>query len=213
VHSTRRSDPIIGVDFDNTVISYDDILSKLAQERGLAVSFPSSKKTLRDLLRQLPNGEIEWQKLQAIMYGPRIGEAKLISHVGEFFRRCRMNNINIYIVSHKSEYAAQDTEGINLRTAALKWMRENHFFSRDGLGLNKKSIYFCNSRQEKIEKIKQLGCNYFIDDLEETFLEEDLPLTFQGILYAPAGDHSQAIGKLMIATDWKEIIQCFFPSC
>jgi hypothetical protein len=213
VHSIPSNDLIIGVDFDNTVISYDDILYKLTLERGLSVSFPCSKKTLRDLLRQLPNGEIEWQKWQAIMYGPGISEAKLISHVGEFFRLCRMKNVSVYIISHKGEYAAQDTNGINLRTAALQWMYDNHFFSKNGLGLDQESIFFCNTRQEKIQKIKQLECNYFIDDLEETFLEEDFPPTVQGILYAPVADHSQAIEKLMIATDWKEITQHFFPLC
>lgn len=213
VHSTPSNELIIGVDFDNTVISYDDILFKLTQEQGLSVSFPCSKKTLRDLLRQLPNGEIEWQKWQAIMYGPRIGEARLISHVGEFFKLCRMKNVSVYIISHKNENAAQDAEGINLRTAALKWMYDNHFFSMDGLGLNQESIFFCNTRQEKIRKIKQLGCKYFIDDLEETFLEEGFPPTVQGILYSPAVDHSRAVGKLTIATDWKEITQYFFPLC
>ncbi|MEI7635768.1 MAG: hypothetical protein WCJ37_00555 [Syntrophus sp. (in: bacteria)] len=213
VHSTPGNDLIIGVDFDNTVISYDDILCKLTHERGLSATFPCSKKALRDLLRQLPNGEIEWQKWQAIMYGPMIGEAKLIRHVGDFFRLCRIKNVSVNIISHKSEYAAQDTKGINLRTAALKWMHDNHFFSMDGLGLNQEAIFFCNTRQEKIKKIKQLGCNYFIDDLEETFLEEDFPPTVQGILYSPTGDHSQAIEKLMIATDWKEITQYVFPLC
>ena len=213
VHSTPSNDLIIGVDFDNTVISYDDILYKLTHERGLSVSFPCSKKTLRDLLRQLPNGEIEWQKWQAIMYGSRMGEANLISHVGGFFRLCRMKNVSVYIISHKGEYAAQDTKGINLRTAALKWMYDNHFFSKDGLGLDQESIFFCNTRQEKIKKIKQLGCNYFIDDLEETFLEEGFPPTVQGILYSPAVDHSRAIENLTIAKDWKEITQYVFPLC
>jgi hypothetical protein len=213
VHSTPGSEPVIGVDFDNTVISYDDILLQLIHERGLSVSFPCSKKALRDLLRQLPNGEIEWQKWQAIMYGPMIGEAKLISHVGDFFRQCRMKNVSVYIISHKSEYAAQDTEKINLRTVALQWMNDNHFFSKDGLGLNQKSVFFCNTRQEKIQKIKQLGCNCFIDDLEETFLEESFPQTVQGILYSPNCDHSQTVEKLMIATDWKEITQYFFSLC
>jgi hypothetical protein len=213
MHSTPSNDLIIGVDFDNTIICYNGILNKLAHERGLSVSFPCSKKTLRDLLRQLPDGEIEWQKWQAIMYGARIGEAKPISHVADFFRLCRMKNVSVYIISHKSEYATQDTKEINLRNAALKWMHDNHFFSKDGLGINQESIFFCNTRQEKIQMIKHLGCNYFIDDLDETFLEENFPTSVQGILYSPAGDHSQAIDNFKIKASWKEIIQYLFPSC
>lgn len=211
MHSTLSNHFIIGVDFDNTIICYDGVLNKLVRERGLSVSLPCSKKTLRDLLRQLPGGEIEWQKWQAVMYGQRISEAALISHVGEFFRLCRMMNISVYIISHKSEYAAQDAKGVNLRTAALKWMSDNNFFSKDGLGLNSESIFFCNTRQEKIQVIKQLGCNYFIDDLEETFLEENFPASVQSILYSPSGDHTISTGNLAIKSNWKEIIQYIFP--
>ena len=30
---------IIGVDFDNTIISYDDLLYKVAEERGISVPY------------------------------------------------------------------------------------------------------------------------------------------------------------------------------
>jgi hypothetical protein len=209
--SIQSKDLIIGVDFDNTIICYDDILLKLISEWGLPVSFPFSKKALRDLLRQLPDGETEWQKWQAVMYGPMISEAKLISHVSDFFRTCRNREVPVYIISHKSEQAAQDTQGINLRTAALKWMHDNNFFSDDGLGIDRGAVYFCDTRQEKVGMINKLGCNYFIDDLEETFLEKSFPVSVQGILYSPASDYTENIGNVKIKQNWKEITRYLFP--
>ncbi len=67
----------MGIDFDNTLVSYDDVLLDEVKRRG--IFHPDSgkgKTTIRDSIRQLPNGEMEWQKLQAAIYGPRMKDAK-----------------------------------------------------------------------------------------------------------------------------------------
>ena len=57
---------IIGIDFDNTIISYDNIMHKIALERDLInADVIKSKKHIRDSIRMLPEGEIHWQRLQA----------------------------------------------------------------------------------------------------------------------------------------------------
>ena len=44
---------VIGIDFDNTIVSYDDLFHRLATERGLIpAAFPSRKTSMRDFLRQ-----------------------------------------------------------------------------------------------------------------------------------------------------------------
>ena len=202
---------IIGVDFDNTIISYDDLLYNVAKERGISVPYMVSKKTIRDYIRQTPNGEIEWQRLQAIAYGPRIGEARLIEGVGDFLKLCKLNKIKVYIISHKSVYAAQDEKNVNLREAALKWMAANHFFKDDGLGLDPNSVYFGATREEKIKLIKQLGCTHFIDDLEETFLEQCFPSDIHGILYSPSSLHHN-LTNVKVMTTWHDISEYFSPA-
>src|SRR3972149_6659880 len=201
---------IIGVDFDNTIISYDDLLYKVAEERGISVPYMVSKKAIRDYIRQTPNGEIEWQRLQAIVYGPRIGEAKLIEGVGDFLKLCKLNKIKVYIISHKSVYAVQDKQDVNLRNAAIQWMAVNHFFGDDGLGLDLNSICFGATRADKIQLIKKLGCTYFIDDLEETFLEQCFPSDILGILYSPSSLHHNLI-NVKVMTNWREISDYFSP--
>lgn len=197
---------VIGIDFDNTIASYDDIMHKLAVQQGLIQpDVKKSKKHLRDYIRQLPNGEIEWQRIQGIVYGPRMGEAKLIGGVWKFFESCRLYKAKTYIVSHKTEFARFDETGTNLRASALEWMKRNRFFEANGFGLSQEEdVYFESTRREKIERIRHLGCTHFIDDLEETFLDELFPTNVEKILYAPHMQDSFAEG-VKVATTWEEI--------
>src|SRR5689334_15775597 len=91
----------IGVDFDNTLISYDNVMHELAVQQGLINrDSANNKKLIRDQIRLLPGGEDRWQLLQAMTYGPNIGQATLINGVVEFFTECQRQRIPVYIVSH-----------------------------------------------------------------------------------------------------------------
>ena len=213
-HSGRRGltaeRRICGIDFDNTIITYDELLAKIARERGLLNSdLDQTKRKLRDRIRELPNGEIEWQRCQALMYGSRIGEAKLTKGVPQFFERCRRKGVRIYIVSHKTEFSRFDTTGSNLRSAALGWMTASGFFERDGLGIKYEDIFFADTRQTKIDRIAALRCTHFIDDLEETFLEPTFPQSIARILYEPGRESAPPTGVMLMKT-WQEISDYFF---
>ncbi len=202
---------IIGIDFDNTIVSYDELMYELAIERGLIeATVPKSKKQIRDRIRQHPDGEIEWQKLQGAAYGPQMQNARLIEGVATFFQACRQWGIPTYIVSHKTEYANYDETRTSLREAALNWMKSHQFFDADGLGLVRESVYFESTRIEKIDRIKALNCTHFIDDLEETFLESTFPNSIDKILYAPHRQHSAQL-QAKVAGTWQEISDRFFP--
>jgi hypothetical protein len=192
------------------VVSYNDVLTRIASERGLVESgIPESKRKLRDRIRQLEDGEIEWQKCQALLYGSRIGEATLIAGVPEFFQLCRERGVKVYIVSHKTEFSRYDTSGTNLRSAALQWMTANGFFEPNRLGLTRDHVFFAGTRQEKIDRIASLGCTDFIDDLEETFLEGSFPPGTTRILYEP-GRESPAPPGVVWMNSWQEIGEYFF---
>jgi hypothetical protein len=201
---------IVGVDFDNTLIVYDDLLRNLAAQRGLiAPPFAGGKKEIRDAVRLLPGGEIQWQKLQAAAYGTRIAEAAIAPGAADFIRLCRKHSAAVYIVSHKTEVAGYDETNTNLRDAALGWMEANGFFSRDGLGLDRESVFFGSTRQEKIDRIRGLRCTHFIDDLEETFLEDSFPAGVEKILYAPYKPDRNPSGA-KVAASWPEISEHLF---
>lgn len=180
---------VIGVDFDNTIAIYDGLMHRIALEQGLIDStVPKIKKQIRDTIRMLPDGEIEWQKLQGAVYGPRMHEARLAEGFGEFAETCARRGVPVHIISHKTEYANYDDTRSNLRTNARSWMEDRGFFQKDGIGLAENNLYFEPSRKEKLARIRQLGCTHFIDDLSETFVEEAFPEGVEKILYLPDGD-------------------------
>ena len=59
---------IIGMDFDNTIVSYDQVMHTVALEQEwIEPQLVKSKKQIRDHIRLLSDGERKWQKLQAIV--------------------------------------------------------------------------------------------------------------------------------------------------
>jgi len=197
----------IGIDFDNTLIDYSDVMYNTAMQfRLIDSNTKKNKKNIRDKIRRLTDGEIEWQKVQAYVYGKAINQAHLINGVKEFFNFCKNGSIGLAIISHKTQFAAQDTESIDLREKALQWMENHHFFDTQGLGLSKKQVYFESTREGKINRIRELGCAYFIDDLEETFFEESFPSNVIKILYDAYGE-KDAVQNCIICRSWEEITQ------
>lgn len=202
---------IIGVDFDNTLVSYDEVMHKVAVQWGLiSPDVRKNKKDVRDKIRQLSYGETEWQRLQSTVYGSRMHKAKLVDGVETFFRLCQKHPVRVYVISHKTEYANFEP-GTNLRSVALAWMGKNRFFEADGLGLTKESVFFEATRQEKIKRIMNLGCTHFIDDLEETFLEGSFPTNVEKILYAPHMQRS-LVGAIRVVTSWQEVNEYLFET-
>ncbi len=202
----------IGVDLDNTIVSYDEVFYRIAVERDLiSPEVNSEKKAIRDAIRLIPNGEIEWQKLQAEIYGPRMPEAQLIPGVDALFQTCKQKCIDVFIVSHKTEHANYDLTYTNLRTAALQWLDSQGFFDPNVLGMSRERVFFESAREKKINRIKHLGCTVFIDDLEETYLEPSFPSEVQKILFDPHLRYKQRTG-IRICSSWAEIYDFLFEN-
>ncbi len=208
----HRTVSSIGVDFDNTIVSYDDLMHTSAVERGwIKADVQKSKRIIRDSIRQMPDGEVKWQRLQALVYGAAMAEARLIPGVQTFFKRCKQCRVRVCIISHRTEYANFDESRTNLRTAAAKWMKENRFFEVNGLGLAPEDVYFETTRPGKVDRLKRLGCTHFIDDLEEIFLDASFPTNVVKILYDPHWQNSMLPGVKVVRT-WKEISEYFFDA-
>jgi len=199
---------LVGIDLDNTLICYDQLFRLLASEAGLPAG-GGGQKAIRDTARMSPEGDVAWQKLQGAAYGARIREARPAHGALAFLARCGKERVPIRIISHKTEYAAQDDSRTNLRQAALGWLADNGFF-RPGLTLGPESCWFADTRQEKIARIVTEGCSHFIDDLEETFREPSFPPRVRGILYAPAGPPASGPAGILVAGSWGEIQRTFF---
>ena len=194
----------VGIDFDNTIVSYDDLAHSLAVERGLIPeSTPASKQAVRDRIRLLPAGDVEWQRIQVELYGDKMNEAALIPGVVPFIRICREGGIPVSIVSHKTERPDIDPTGPNLRDAALNWMDTTGFFLSSSLTPG--DVYFEPTRDSKVDRIADLGCTVFIDDLIEVFREPGFPIGVTKILFSPTDGVEEPSLDFTVASSWNAI--------
>lgn len=191
----------IGIDFDNTLVCYDDAFIRVgAQESLLPAGFPGKNKTdVRHYVRQLENGEYQWQRLQGLVYGRLIMEAKLFDGVADFFTRATaVHGVELYIVSHKTELAHHDPLQTNLRDAAMGFLEAHGFFGK--LRLPRAHVFFNTTREEKIARIAALRCDAFIDDLPEVLTDPDFPPGCERLLFSETGQEN-----LAYFADWAAI--------
>jgi hypothetical protein len=206
----KRRTMLIGIDLDNTLICYESLFQCLAVEAGLVEpSAPGTRESIRAAARRSPEGDIAWQKLQGLAYGPRIGEARPAEGALVFLAACARLGIPVRVISHKNEWAAQDPSRTHLRRAALDWLEARGFFS-DGL-LLPGHCRFGATRREKIAHIVAEGCTHFIDDLPETFLDPGFPAGVAGILYAPGGAPPAVPPGVRPLASWAAITDLLLP--
>jgi hypothetical protein len=198
----------IGIDLDNTIVSYDGLFYQLASDEGLVpVGFPRHKDAIRDEIRRRPEGNATWTRLQALAYGPYMNSATAFPGAIRFFERCHQSGYRVQIVSHKTETAWLDGSQVYLREAALRWLESHGFLST--LGLSKENVFFETTRQEKVSRISTLGCTHFIDDLPEVFAENHFPSQTQRLLFSPHPRYSPHPG-IQVAESWEDLGRRFF---
>jgi hypothetical protein len=194
----------VGIDFDNTLVSYDRVfLTRARLTRLLPAGFRGNKQAVRDSIRLLPDGELAWQRLQGYVYGQGIGAAAMFAGVDQFLRRCRRDGHTVFIVSHKTEFANHDPARINLRDAAFGWMEARGFFDPPKYAIPRANVFFEGTRAEKLARIAALRCTHFIDDLIEVLADPDFPPGIGRVMFgAPPEDAPRG---MMACASWREI--------
>jgi hypothetical protein len=200
----------VGIDFDNTIVSYDHVFHRLAAERGLVShGVPHAKVAIRDAIRALPEGELRWQELQAAVYGHGIRQAETMDGLGAFLEFCRAQGVTVSIISHKTRFAARDGN-VDLHEAALGWLAASGLLEFERTGLSTDRVHFEPTRRDKIARIVALGCSHFVDDLMEVLADPDFPGTVQRIHLAhpstPAPAEHAAF-PLVSLPSWSKIRQ------
>lgn len=196
----------IGIDFDNTLASYDGVFSRLAQEWGLsAADQVQTKQQVRELARQ--KDELLWQKIQGEVYGPRMHQAEPFKGVDSFLMRCaKALDVEVCIVSHKTRFGHFDETNTDLREAARLWMKNQGFFDR--YAISEQNLYFESTQAEKVLRISALQCDIFIDDLPELFEHPSFPENTRKILFST--EPNAALTGMTICSDWHQIEEVVF---
>ncbi len=196
----------IGLDFDNTIVNYNYLVHEIAVDKNLInKNFKRDKKYIKDYLISL-NKEREWREIQSLIYGKEIFKAKLFNNFNTFINECRKNNFFLQIVSHKTEVSNLTKSGPRLREYAIKWMNENNFFSNFKFKIS--DIHFENTKSKKIDKINSIGFDYFIDDLEEIFLNKKWSNKTTPILFNKKSNVMDK--KIVQCSSWNKIYKLFF---
>ncbi len=180
----------IGLDLDHTILEYLPLARRLAIEKDwLQESVGEEKQSIKQGLIRVAGspeeGEIRWQKIQALIFGERIHEARLFKGFEEFIRQARKQGCEVFIVSHKTTTSNIDPT-VNLREYALDTLARRKFFmsmADGGLGFRRGEIFFESTRTEKVQKIKSLQPHVFIDDLPSVPEHPNFPESTWPILF------------------------------
>jgi hypothetical protein len=191
----------VGLDFDNTIVSYDSLFHKIAREGGwIPQDLPRSKLLVRDHLRKIGKEEI-WTEMQGLVYGARMAEAESFPGVANFMRWARGEGIELFIVSHKTRHPFLGP-AYDLHAAARAWI-ENSLRDERGPLIESANVYFELTKEEKCARLKALGCGYFVDDLPELLTAPEFPRSVEPLLFDPDGHHI-ATG-LQSVKSWAEL--------
>ena len=183
----------IGLDFDNTIVSYDSLFHKVALEKKIIpLGIPVNKLAVRDYLRNV-NQEYLWTEMQGYVYGARMGEANPYPGLVEALKALRLRGHELFIVSHKTRYPYVG-EQYDLHKASRDWISSQLRYLNNPL-IEHSSVFFNATKDEKIEMISQLECDIFLDDLPEIFLAEQFPRKTRKCLFDPSGYHNDLIDE------------------
>jgi hypothetical protein len=191
----------LGIDFDNTLISYDQLFHRIALDKGLiSKEIPKQKNAVRNSMRER-GIEDEWTRLQGEVYGSRILEAEPYPGMLSTLKQLAVKNVHMCIVSHKTRTPYLG-EPCDLHAAARGWLLEQGFLDANGLAWSEGQIFFELSKQEKISRILELGCTHYVDDLPEILTM--LPSHVVRILFAPSQD-VQSKPEWRRMSTWQEL--------
>lgn len=197
----------IGLDFDNTIVTYDNVFYKYALKYGLILpEIKRNKQMIRDAIRLLPDGNNKWTRLQGLVYGKYMDEAECMQGVEDFLNACKENSFKIVIVSHKTVFPALGPR-INLQVAARQWLKSSNFLVKFGLVEN--DVVFEETLNGKLKQITNKGCNYFIDDLIEVLVHSEFPKGVKKILYGKRV-REDSFKDIIMFEGWNEIKEFFF---
>lgn len=192
----------IGIDFDNTLVSYDELFHRVAlDQRVIPADLARTKVAVRDHLRHIGQEPL-WTEMQGAVYGARMDEAQAFPGAIDFLRWAAQQGIELYIVSHKTRHPFIGPKH-DLHRAARRWT-ERHLAGT----IDPANVFFELTREEKIGRIGATGCQYYIDDLPEILLAPAFPGEVHRLLFDPEAHHP-AEPSLLPMRSWDDI-RAFF---
>jgi hypothetical protein len=194
----------IGLDFDNTIVSYDALFHRVALEQQVVpATTPANKVAVRDHLRAVGQEE-RWTLMQGEVYGARMDDAVTYPGVIDFLVHAGAAGHDLFIVSHKTRHPILGPAH-DLHAASRRWLERNLLMEGRPL-IPPGNVYFELTRDEKLARIAQLKCDMFVDDLPEVILAAHFPSATVGVLFDPEHNHgSTVVPGGEVVGSWSEL--------
>lgn len=196
----------IGLDFDNTIVCYDQAIALLAEELfELPPDVPRTKLGLRDHLRAASR-EPEWTVFQGELYGPGMHYAEPFEGAIATMQQLVAEGHELVIISHRSRrpYAGPPHD---LHAAARGWVADRlQSAGLFGAAGDEAHVLFLETRDQKLVMISQLACDAFLDDLPEVLMAPGFPESTEAIMFDPA-DTATAVSQsnTAVITAWAQL--------
>ncbi len=188
----------IGLDLDNTIVCYDRCFHVLATERhGLPDTVRAEKNAVRQFFRE-SGREAEWTALQGIAYGQGMTKAQPFAGALDFVREAVARGHVVKIISHRTRHPIVG-DATDLHASALEWLKRESFVEPGALADT--DVFFETSKQAKLQRITEQGCDVFLDDLPELLMADSFPGDVEGWLFAPGQTTAQ---YERVVTSWAE---------
>lgn len=188
----------LGIDFDNTLVSYEGLFHRVGQALGiLPDDIPLHKTEIRSWLVS-QGREHDFTRLQGAVYGPWLQYARAYPGARACLEYLRDMGVDLFLVSHKTRYALAG-EPFDLHTAARSWLTANSFtpqiFAED-------HVFLETSRESKLQRIAKLHCSHFVDDLPAVLTVPAFPETTQRLLFSPQQTSEESC---LSFADWSDL--------
>lgn len=188
---------IIGFDFDNTIVCYDNAIAILAEQQfDLPPDLPRTKLGIRDFLRARGREE-EWTRFQGELYGPGMTHAEPFEGALNVIETLAGLGHRLNVISHRTRFPYLG-ERHDLHGFAGAWVRER-------VPAVFESVSFHETKEEKIAAIARSGCDVFLDDLPEILSDPAFPSSTKGVLFSPNAESNSWKGRRIAS--WQDFIR------
>ncbi len=171
-----------GFDLDNTLIDYSNSVREYCSKNELGDI--SSVGELRSTLRTSdPSGRL-WTIAQGWLYTDGLAHAKPTNGAVELCEYLMRSDFELFIVSHKTTHSPDFCGRKPLHDKATNWITHGDLAT---FFLGAQKIYYEPTRVKKVERIKKMNFDYFVDDLIEVFEEPGYPKNVESFLLSEEG--------------------------
>ena len=171
---------IVGLDFDNTIVCYDEAIAVLAAKIfDLPTEVSRTKLDIRDYLRRTGQEEA-WTRFQGELYGPGMAYASPFPEVVSTLRDLEQAGHQFVVISHRTRFPYLG-ERYDLHQFANDWLQVY-------LPCVLSSVAFHETKSDKLSDIGRARCDFFLDDLPEILSDSQFPQSTRGILFSPTGE-------------------------